>query len=78
MPIHFSPRARTAGHPFRQTLGRQGHPLRRTLGRKTGHPWRLRVRDLRKRSAQASEDQDLKLFVLSFTAFFICFASFIL
>ncbi|UUL84345.1 hypothetical protein [Sphingomonas qomolangmaensis] len=45
----------------------QGHPFRRTLSRKPVA------------TAQASaDDSDMKLFVLSFTAFFICFYTFLL
>jgi len=44
-----------------------GHPFRRHIGiAPSPSPARLR-----------NEDQDLKLFVLSFTAFFICIYSFI-
>lgn len=42
------------------------------------HPLRARLKLVRPRaSAARSEDQDLKLFVMSFTAFFICFYSMI-
>ena len=42
-----------------------------------GHTFRRSViRDAKLRAARA-EDQDWKLFVLSFTAFFICFYTFI-
>lgn len=63
-----------SGHPFRQAsprpvaaLGRPGagHPIRRKFPRALAAPM---PRD---------EDGDLKLFVLSFTAFFICIYSFI-
>jgi hypothetical protein len=43
---------------------RSGHPIRRSI--RATHS-----RDLR------GEDHDLKLFVLSFTAFFVCIYSFI-
>lgn len=48
-----------------------GHPFRRTLP--------PTARDGRRSSIKAArnDDQDLKLFVLSFTAFFICIYSFI-
>ncbi len=42
----------------------------------TGHPFRSTLRLTVNRRAR-SEDQDLKLFVLSFTAFFVCIYSFI-
>lgn len=42
------------------------HPLRRSL------PPQAKV------SASRSDDQDLKLFVLSFTAFFVCFYTLIM
>jgi hypothetical protein len=45
----------------------QGHPFRRSLG----------LKPPRVRPAGREEDNDIKLFVLSFTAFFICFYTFI-
>lgn len=36
------------------------------------HPMRRMVRPPRKQRAPRQDDQDLKLFALSFTAFFIC------
>lgn len=45
-----------------------GHPFRRHIGMVLLPPSPARLRN---------EDQDLKLFVLSFTAFFICIYSFI-
>ncbi len=45
----------------------QGHPFRRSLARKPAPTARVR-----------EEDGDIKLFVLSFTAFFICFYTFLL
>ncbi len=51
-----------------------GHPLRRQLG--------LQARRLdRKRARSATrdrDDDDIKLFVLSYTAFFVCFYTFLL
>ncbi|WP_448501368.1 hypothetical protein [Sphingomonas sp.] len=44
-----------------------GHPFRRSLGAKPP----------RARPARSEDDNDIKLFVLSFTAFFICFYTFI-
>lgn len=41
-----------------------GHPIRASIKRHAAPPVR-------------NEDQDLKLFVLSFTAFFVCIYSFI-
>jgi hypothetical protein len=83
MPTHFRPRTDPAGHPFRRTFGRRGHPFRRTFGRPSGHGRGHPIRALLKDTGAAvplsthDEDGDLKLFVLSFTAFFICFATFI-
>jgi hypothetical protein len=45
----------------------QGHPFRRSLG----------LKPPRVRPARSDDDNDIKLFVLSFTAFFICFYTFI-
>lgn len=42
-----------------------GHPIRRAMVRRDAKPSR-------------SDDQDLKLFVLSFTAFFVCFYTMIM
>ncbi len=41
-----------------------------------GHSFRQRL-EVRAASVRRDEDQDLKLFVLSFTAFFICIYTFI-
>ncbi|MCH4893890.1 MULTISPECIES: hypothetical protein [unclassified Sphingomonas] len=42
------------------------------------HPLRARLKLVRPRvRASNADDQDLKLFVMSFTAFFICFYSMI-
>ncbi|WP_193378014.1 hypothetical protein [Sphingomonas elodea] len=42
------------------------------------HPFRRHVRQVVARQRKASEDGDVKLFVLSFTAFFVCFYTFLL
>lgn len=42
-----------------------------------GHPFRSSVREAAIRRRKRSEDSDVKLFALSFTAFFICFYTFI-
>ncbi|MHA6720014.1 hypothetical protein ACX40Y_11255 [Sphingomonas sp. RS6] len=42
------------------------------------HPFRQHVRRASARQRRASEDSDLRLFVLSFTAFFVCFYTFLL
>jgi hypothetical protein len=42
-----------------------------------GHPFRRTVIHTAKVRAARAQDQDWKLFVLSFTAFFICFYTFI-
>jgi len=42
-----------------------------------GHPFRSRFRTTRAERRKRAEDNDLKLFVLSFTAFFVCFYTFI-
>lgn len=41
------------------------------------HPFRQSIAVAHAIEARRSEDADLKLFVLSFTAFFICFYTFI-
>ena len=43
----------------------------------TGHPFRRTMTRAAKLRAARAEQQDWKLFVLSFTAFFICFYTFI-
>ncbi|GAA0749082.1 MULTISPECIES: hypothetical protein [Sphingomonas] len=42
------------------------------------HPFRRHVRQVVARQRKASEDGDVKLFALSFTAFFVCFYTFLL
>ena len=49
-----------------------GHPLRTAL------LLRERRADIRKRARDADEDNDIKLFVLSYTAFFVCFYTFLI
>jgi len=39
---------------------------------------RERRADIRKRARQSHEDGDIKLFVLSYTAFFVCFYTFLI
>lgn len=43
-----------------------------------GHPFRRHVRQVVARQRKASDDGDVKLFMLSFTAFFVCFYTFLL
>ena len=43
-----------------------------------GHPFRRRMPPVQVAPAPRGDDHDLKLFVLSFTAFFICFYTFIM
>lgn len=42
------------------------------------HPIRKHVRQAAAREQKLRDDSDIKLFALSFTAFFVCFYSFIL
>lgn len=42
-----------------------------------GHPLRRQLVENTRRAEIASEDSDIKLFALSFTAFFICIYAFI-
>jgi len=42
-----------------------------------GHPFRSSMRAASSARRKRAEDSDLKLFVLSFTAFFVCFYTFI-
>ena len=48
-----------------------GHPLRKNLGLAA-------ARTKRRAKARASDDDDFKLFALSYTAFFVCFYTFII
>jgi hypothetical protein len=49
-----------------------------TLSAARRHPFRRHVRQVVARQRKASEDGDVKLFALSFTAFFVCFYTFLL
>ena len=51
-------------HFFLNDRRRRRHPIRHVVGRAQAI------------AAQRKEDSDLKLFVLSFTAFFVCFYTF--
>jgi hypothetical protein len=42
------------------------------------HPFRSQMRRIAIEERRAREDSDIKLFFLSFTAFFVCFYTFIL
>ncbi|MFZ3485379.1 hypothetical protein [Sphingomonas sp. 3-13AW] len=42
------------------------------------HPFRRALTQTRQASAEANGEEDLKLFVVSFTAFFVCFYTFLL
>ena len=42
-----------------------------------GHPLRHQILQASRRAQIASEDHDIKLFALSFTAFFVCIYTFI-
>lgn len=44
----------------------------------TRHPFRQAVMEKRIAQTRARDDEDVKLFVMSFSAFFICFYTFIL
>lgn len=57
-------------------MAMQHHVL---LGRAPrSHPIRLAVREAAFLERKRREDSDIKLFLLSFTAFFVCFYTFIL
>jgi hypothetical protein len=43
-----------------------------------GHPFRNRMNQVRVEVQRRDDDSDIKLFALSFTAFFICFYTFLL
>ena len=43
-----------------------------------GHPFRKRLPKIRAAVRKREDDSDLKLFALSFTAFFVCFYTFLL
>jgi hypothetical protein len=42
------------------------------------HPFRQYMRRVSATQRKARDDSDIKLFVLSFTAFFVCFYTFVL
>lgn len=46
--------------------------------RTAGHPFRKRLPQIRATVQQREDDSDLKLFALSFAAFFVCFYTFLL
>ena len=46
-------------------------------GNARNHPFRQHMRRVSALQRQARDDSDIKLFVLSFTAFFVCFYTFI-
>lgn len=48
-----------------------------TAGKATGHPFRRQI-SARAELPPRGDDHDLKLFVLSFTAFFVCFYTFLM
>ena len=48
-----------------------------TTNEAAGHPIRRRLPPPQTSPAPRGDDHDLKLFVLSFTAFFICFYTFL-
>lgn len=52
------------------------HPF--SLAATRRHPFRRHVRQVIARQRKASDDGDVRLFVLSFTAFFVCFYTFLL
>jgi hypothetical protein len=54
---------------MRSRTAPHSHPLRQQLGL---------TRADRAANAKRAEDSDVKLFVLSFTAFFVCFYTFLL
>ena len=47
-------------------------------GHARSHPIRLHVRSVVARERKARDDSDVKLFLLSFSAFFVCFTTFLL
>ncbi|MBX3593938.1 hypothetical protein [Sphingomonas sp.] len=46
--------------------------------RRPGHPFRAALPEIRAAVRQREQDSDIKLFALSFAAFFVCFYTFIL
>ncbi len=53
------------------------HHQLRLADQRHGHPFRATLRTAALERRRAAEDSDVKLFVLSFTAFFVCFYTFI-
>ena len=47
-------------------------------GHARNHPFRNHVRRAAARERKMRDDGDMKLFVLSFSAFFVCFTTFLL
>ena len=47
-------------------------------GRTRGHPFRKRMPQVRAAVQKREDDSDLKLFAVSFAAFFVCFYTFLL
>ena len=70
------------GHSIRQLAqARRSHPLRRMMSAQRGHPLRRAMGIVETEAGKAKrvrrDDGDLRLFVLSFTTFFICFYTFL-
>lgn len=55
----------------------QGHYFLHDRRRRRSHPIRQVVGRAQALAARRKEDGDIRLFVLSFTAFFVCFYTFI-
>lgn len=53
-------------------------PLLLLADRRSGHPFRQALRETRAAVRKREEDRDIRLFALSFTAFFVCFYTFFL
>ncbi len=47
-------------------------------GRPAGHPFRKRMPQVRAAVRRREDESDVKLFALSFAAFFVCFYTFLL
>lgn len=55
--------------------------MRRRLilaGRTNGHPFRNHLHQVRAQVRRQDDDNDIKLFAVSFAAFFVCFYTFLL
>jgi hypothetical protein len=48
------------------------------VGQTGGHPFRNRLRHVRVEVRKREDDSDVKLFAVSFAAFFVCFYTFLL